>query len=100
MDENRHAFAIARLVLAAAAGDGAREERRRLRELAGIASLLDDGRLDEAELAAGASTLRSRVEHARDEHLLGMDPDEGLRILTIPWTKIVHAASEVVATRT
>jgi hypothetical protein len=91
----QHAYAIARHACTALAAAPARGRGRRQRELAGVASLLADGRRDEAALTARSVGLHDRIEDARNEHLARLGPDDGLRALCVDWAEIALLVAQM-----
>ena len=89
MTPRQHAHAISRLAAAELAG------RRRRRELAGIVTLIDEGLHADAETTAREVGLIELVEAARDAHLAGLDADEGLRALLVPWEEVALLLDEM-----
>ena len=89
MTPRQHAHAISRLAAAELAG------RRRRRELAGIVTQIDEGLHADAETTARAVGLIELVEAARDAHLAGLDADEGLRALLVPWEEVALLLDEM-----
>lgn len=90
MTPRQHAHAISRLASAALPA-GARPRR----ELAGVVTLIDEGLSDDAERAARATGVRELIEEARNEHLAGLDADEGLRALLVPWEEVALLVGEM-----
>jgi hypothetical protein len=84
-----HALAIARIVVAHVEEEASRGPRRLVRsQLRWTAEQPDD------HLASELGVLR-RVEQARDEHLAGLDADEGLAALSVPWENVVAEAVDM-----
>lgn len=96
MHETRHAFAIAGLASARLARVPPKTRRRRVRELRAVVSLIDEGRLGEAEAAAEAYELAALLEDARSDHLARLDADDGLRALVIPWHRLAATLGRTV----
>jgi len=86
----QHAHAISRLASAALPADA-----RSRREVEGVVTLIDEGLRDDAETAARANGLLELVEAARNEHLAGLDADEGLRALLVPWEEVALLVGEM-----
>lgn len=90
MTPKQHAHAISRFASAALPVD-----TRSRRELAGVVTLIDEGLRDDAETAARATGVRELIEAARNEHLAGLDADEGLRALLVPWEEVALLVGEM-----
>lgn len=90
MTARQHAHAISRLASAALPADA-----RSRRELAGVVTLIDEGLADDAVAAARATGVLALVEAARNEHLAGLDADEGLRALFVPWEEVALLVGEM-----
>jgi hypothetical protein len=84
----QHAYAIAAIAADALAAAPARGSGRRQRELAGVASLIADGRREEAALAARAAGVLELIEDGRNAHLARLDADDGLQALGIDWEDV------------
>ena len=90
MTPRQHAHAISRRAWAALPADA-----RSRREVEGVVTLIDEGLRDDAETAARATGLLELVEAGRNEHLAGLDADEGLRALLVPWEEVALLVGEM-----
>jgi len=88
----RHLDAICAAVERQLAGAPPATARRLLRpRLRWVAEQLDGGGGEELGHRLGVVEL---VESCRDEHLAGLDADDGLAVLQIDWTEVVARVSE------
>ena len=60
-----------------------------------MVTLIEEGLRDDAETAARATGVLELVEAARNEHLAGLDADEGLRALIVPWEEVALLVGEM-----
>jgi len=91
----QHAYAIARFAADELASAPARGRGRRQRELAGVASLLADGRREEAALTARAVGVVELVEEARNTHLARLGADDGLHALGVDWADVALVVAQM-----
>lgn len=85
MTAERQALAMAQLVVAAIEGEAPGQRKLRRSHLRCAAEQPDD------ELARELGLIEL-VDAARDAHLAGLDADEGLAALCIPWHEVVAEA--------
>ena len=95
MTGKQHAYTIARFAAHALAAAPVRGRGRRQRELAGVASLLVDGKREEAALAARAVGVVELIEEARNTPLARLGADDGLHALGVDWADVALIVAQM-----